>query len=314
MRRFIIDTDTASDDAVAIILALREPTVKVEAITTVMGNVPLETATRNALISVEKAGTYEPPVYVGCGIPLIAEPRTAQHVHGDDGLGNMFYPDSKLKPQKEHAVDAMLHIIDENAENLELITLGPLTNIAMAMLLRPDTMKKIKKITIMGGAHMRCNAYTATSEFNIIVDAEAAKIVFDFGIPIVLAPLEICLDETALNKEEIDRVYSADTELAKFAIDCNRTLITYIEETYGEPKLVMPDPTAVASAVWPEIIWESTDCHAFVDIKGSITYGQTVLDYYNVSKKPHNVKVIDKLCPDRFKKIVFEKLTGGEIK
>lgn len=309
MKRYIIDTDTASDDALALILALREPNVKIEAITTVMGNVPIETATRNARIAVEMAGTYAPPIYEGCGRSIVAPARTAQAIHGEDGLGNMFYPDPKLPVEQEHAVDAIIRIIEEGDGDIELITLGPLTNIAMAMIMAPETMRKVKRITTMGGAHMRCNPLTATSEFNILVDPEAAQLVWSFGIPILVAPFELCLSPTALTEKEIDEIYSYGSPLAKFVIDCNNTLIDYIARVYGERKLVMPDPTAVAVALWPETIAQSTECYSYVDTKGEHTYGQTVFDYNNVAGKPHNVTVVDTMDCELFKKIAVNKFT-----
>lgn len=311
MTRYIIDTDTASDDALAIILALREPKVKIEAITTVMGNVPIDTATTNARIAIEMAGTYAPPVYQGCGKSMVAPLRTAQAIHGEDGLGNMFYPTPKLPIEKEHAVDAIIRIIEENSEDLEIITLGPLTNIAMAMIMAPDTMKKVKKITAMGGAHMRCNPLTATSEFNILVDPEAARVVWEFGIPILVAPFELCLSDTALSEAEIKKVYDYGTPLSKFTMDCNNTLIDYISRIYGEKKLVMPDPTAVAVALWPQTIATYTDCYSYVDTKGEHTYGQTVFDYNHTVDKPYNVRVVDTMDCDLFKKIAVNKFTAN---
>jgi purine nucleosidase len=184
MRKFIIDTDTASDDAVAIIMALREPSVKVEAVTVVAGNVPLDKAVRNALISIEKAETYQPPVYIGLSKPLIRKQYTAEYVHGEDGLGDVGYKDPVIKAEREHAVDALLRIIDENPGQLELITLGPLTNVAAAVIKSPETMKKLKGIYTMGGTLGFPGNVSVAAEFNIYVDAEAAEIVCNSGIPI----------------------------------------------------------------------------------------------------------------------------------
>lgn len=191
MKRILIDTDTASDDAVAIILALRNPDVRVEAITVVAGNVPLPLAVKNALISIQTAGTYYPPVFPGSDRPFLKPLFTSEFVHGPDGMGDMDLPDPDLIPANEHAVDAILRLISENPYQLELITLGPLTNIALACLKDPDTMQKIKRITIMGGAGHGSGNITPLAEFNIFVDAEAAAVVLQSGIPLLLVGWDV---------------------------------------------------------------------------------------------------------------------------
>lgn len=150
MRKLIIDTDTASDDAIALVLALRWPDVEIKAVTTVAGNVPVEAATRNAMVSIAMADAYRPPVYRGCDRPLWRRQITAQQVHGRDGLGDRGYPDPGIPLEQEHAVDAIARLVREN-EGIDIVTLGPLTNIAMAIRLYPATMSRVRSITAMGG-------------------------------------------------------------------------------------------------------------------------------------------------------------------
>jgi len=145
MRRFLIDTDTASDDAVALIMALREPDIRVEAITVVAGNLPLPLAVKNALLSVEVANTYRPPVFAGMAKPLLRDLFTSEFVHGDDGMGNMGLPEPALAAEREHAVDALIRILTGAPDELELITLGPLTNISMVCLRAPEAIRKLKR-------------------------------------------------------------------------------------------------------------------------------------------------------------------------
>src|SRR5689334_20362310 len=149
MRRFLIDTDTASDDAVALIMALRTPEVRVEAITVVSGNVPLKQATENALYTVELCGA-KVPIFSGEERPLRREPAHADWFHGADGLGNSNFPPAKIRPQQEHAVDAIIRVLHANP-GIELVTLGPLTNIAMAMTRDPSIAKNVKRCVVMGG-------------------------------------------------------------------------------------------------------------------------------------------------------------------
>ena len=142
MRKFIIDTDTASDDVIAIITALREPSIDVLALTVVAGNIRIDQAVQNALVAIDVANTYQPRVYKGMGKPLFRDLFTADDVHGADGLGNMFLNTPDIPVESEHAIDALIRLIEENPYEIELVTLGPLTNIAMAALKAPETMNK----------------------------------------------------------------------------------------------------------------------------------------------------------------------------
>ena len=175
MRKLWIDTDTASDDAVALLMALREPRVQVLGISVVMGNVSLERAVRNALISVERAGTYAPPVYAGASKPLYRDTDFAVVCHGVDGLSDRGYADPILKPETGNAVDAMLSCARANPGQVELVTLGPLTNVAIAAFKDPAAFRCFKSVTIMGGALRMPGNWSPVSEFNIIVDPEAAE-------------------------------------------------------------------------------------------------------------------------------------------
>src|SRR5207248_8973362 len=149
MRKFLIDTDTASDDAVALIMALRAPEVRVEAITVVSGNVPLKQATENALYTVELCGA-QVPVFAGEERPLRREPSHADWFHGTDGLGNHHFAPAKMRPQPQHAVDAIVRVIHAHP-GIELVTLGPLTNVAMALTRDPSIARKVKRCVVMGG-------------------------------------------------------------------------------------------------------------------------------------------------------------------
>src|SRR5208283_975943 len=173
MRDFLIDTDTASDDAVAIIMALMAPDVRVLGLTTVAGNVALEQATRNALFTAEICGS-DVPVYKGAGAPLVRALRDAHWFHGADGFGDQNYPPPKRAPESEHAVDAMLRLSRENP-GLTLVTLGPLTNIALALARDPALAERIGRCVVMGGAPCCEGNVTPAAEYNIWVDPEAAR-------------------------------------------------------------------------------------------------------------------------------------------
>lgn len=279
MKNIIIDTDTASDDAVALVMALRESALEVVAITTVMGNVSVEKATRNALMCVEYAGSYSPPVFEGMSKPMFREHRDAAVIHGNDGMGDLGYlQEPTITKEKLHAVDAIINIIDEGHGDIELVTLGPLTNIAMAIIKAPEVMKKIPCITIMGGAAFKGNT-SPLSEFNVWQDAEAADIMFGFSVPVVMAAIEACRGESEIFADEMDRLVNSGSRLAKFCVECNRTVYTLTEKDTGIRSFTLPDPTAITVLVKPEIITGSFDSYTRVETRGSeYVYGTTVND------------------------------------
>ena len=183
-RAFLIDTDTASDDAVALIMALRAPDVRVVAITTVAGNVPLEQSTRNALYTVELCGS-DVPVYAGAARPLLRTYENATWFHGMDGLGDHNYPVPRRSSEKLHAVDAIIQIVEANP-GLVMVTLAPLTNVALALAKKPSIAKKVGRCVVMGGAPCCEGNVTPAAEYNIWVDPEAARMVVRSGLPLEL--------------------------------------------------------------------------------------------------------------------------------
>lgn len=304
MRNLIIDTDTGSDDAIAIVMALREKSVKVVGITTVMGNVPLEIATRNALISIEQAKSYDVPVYKGLGKPLNCEPISAEDIHGNDGLGDVGYKVQRLSIEEEHGVDAMIRMVKECDGEIEIVTLGPLTNVAAAIIRDRETMSKVKQLIIMGGVIVPHIGYSATAEFNILVDVIAADIVFKSGIPFLLAPLELgrqCL----LGEEEYTRLNKV-SNIGEFFVQCNKTMIGFIEKKFGFKAIGMADPTAMAVGLHEDIMDEVTDCYVAIETKGEYTYGQTVCDFEGKLGKTPNGRVCSKINVEKFKRFLFE--------
>jgi purine nucleosidase len=307
MRRFVIDTDTASDDAVALIMALREPSLRVEAITVVAGNVPLDRAVKNALISVEVAATYQPPVYRGMHKPLLRKLFTAEFVHGEDGMGNMNLPDPKTPHASGHAVDALIQYFTGSPGELELITLGPLTNIAMACLKEPRFAESVKAAYVMGSAGFGPGNITPVAEFNMYVDAEAASIVFDSGMPLTVIGWDISMSECLLDQQDLARFASTDSPAARFALRCNQRLRQFNMERFGRDVLDLPDPTAVAVAIHPDRA-ELVEVRADVETRSGQTYGQLILDERALSGKPRNARACRRLDARRFKQLLFDRL------
>ncbi len=208
-RRIIIDTDPGVDDAMAIFLALRSPELKVEAITAVSGNVPLEMTLPNALRLVEIAGRTDVPVAGGASVPLVRRLITAKYVHGNNGLGGVEFPAAKLKPVSETAVQLISRLVRGNPGQITIVAVGPLTNIATLLRADPEIARMIPQIVIMGGSLSGGNI-TPAAEFNLYVDPEAARIVFDSGIPLTMVGLDVT--EKVLLREEHIRALEGSQE------------------------------------------------------------------------------------------------------
>ena len=286
---FLIDTDTASDDAVALIMALRSSSVRVLAITAVAGNVGVQQAARNALYTAELCGS-DVPVFVGAEKPLHREHQSADWFHGRDGLGDQGYPPPKRALEKQPAVDAIVATIEANP-GLVLMTLGPLTNIAMALQRKPDIAAQVSRCVVMGGAPCCEGNVTPAAEYNIWCDPEAARIVMRSGLPVELVGWHLCRGEAALNLNDIERVLSLDTPLARFAIECNsRAQEAYFEQT-GEHGISLPDPVCMSIALDPSIVTDQSDHFVDVETSSELTRGMTVVDRLNVSANDRNKSV-----------------------
>lgn len=315
MRKIIIDTDCGSDDAVAIMMALKSEEVRVEAITTVCGNVPLELATKNALMTIEVANGQRPPLFVGASKPLMRDLVTAVNVHGEDGMGDLDLIHPTIFQQEEHAVDAILSIVKENPYEIELVTIGPVTNIALAIMKDPITMKKVKHIYSMGTAGFGRGNTTPVAEFNVYVDAEAYDVMLRSGIPLTIIGFDVCLGDAAMNKSDMDMLLASGKQEAIFAVKCNHSLLNYNLKRSGEHIVDLPDAVAMGVVLWEEIVLESVDCYCKACIIDPSTYGQVIVDDGRVlavsegfvSHKP-NSKVCKTINNMKFKDKLFQLL------
>ncbi|PQQ40789.1 ribonucleoside hydrolase [Photorhabdus luminescens] len=309
MRHFIIDTDTASDDAVALLMALREPSVFIEGITIVAGNCAVAQCRKNALVSIEKAGTYIPPVYEGMSKPLFREHYASYHIHGKDGMGNMNLPEPSLIAEDKHAVDAIIDIVKKFPGEIEIITLGPLTNIAMAVLKEPDLYKFVKMIYIMGGSGMKPGNITPLAEFNIYVDAESAHIVLNSGLPLIFCGWELGMEEAFIDEFDMDKLNSLG-DLGQFAVNCNRTLVEFNAGRTDRKGFDLPDPITMAIALYSnEMIEDKLEAYGYVEYQSVCSYGHLVIDSTDLLNHPHNMTVVTKIKGRVFKNKLFALLS-----
>ena len=306
-RRFIIDTDTASDDAVAIIMALRHPQVSVEALTIVSGNVSLAQASINARYTLELCNA-QLPVYNGCAQPLVRETAHAEWFHGPDGMGDMNYPAPASTANDTHAVDALLSRFGAEPGELTLVTLGPLTNIATVLQKQPAFAAWVKHCYIMGGAACTVGNVTPAAEYNIWCDPEAAQQVFSSGMSISMIGWELSRGDATLNDREIEAVHAIGTAEARFAMDCNAHALKAVREIQGEAGLALADPVAMAVALDPDCCTQRSEHYVEVSCDRSLTRGMTVVDQLNVTGKQANIEVCWALNAKRYKQLLRRSL------
>jgi len=278
MRKIIIDTDVGSDDAVALIMALKSKNVKVEAITTVCGNIPLELATKNALMTIEIVDGSYPPVYMGAVKPLFRNLVTAENVHGKDGMGDCNLINPTIKAENKHAIDAILEIVENNPGEIEILAIGPVTNIALAVLKAPETMKKVKHIYSVGTSGFGIGNTTPVAEFNVYVDAEAYSIMLKSGIPLTIIGFDVCLGDAALNKDDMELLLSSGKKEAEFSVKCNRSLLEYNLQGIGEHIVDLPDAVGMSVLLWDDIVLESKLSYCYTCTIEEAAYGQVIIN------------------------------------
>jgi purine nucleosidase len=288
-RSFLIDTDTASDDAVAIIMALRAPDVRVVAITTVAGNVGVDQSTRNALYTVELCGA-DVPVYAGAEKPLLRTYQNATWFHGRDGLGDHNYPPPRQSPGELHAVDAIIGAVEANP-GLVIVTLAPLTNLALALARKPSIAAQVGRCVIMGGAPCCEGNVTPAAEYNIWVDPEAACMVLRSGLPVELVGWHLCRGEAVISEADIAYIQEFNNPVARFAIECNSHAQKAYKVQTGEDGICLPDPTAMCIALDPTVATHWGSHYVDVETQSELTRGMTVVDRLNVAGDERNCSV-----------------------
>jgi inosine-uridine nucleoside N-ribohydrolase len=271
--RVIIDTDPGVDDAFALLLAMRSPELKIEAITPVAGNVPLELTLPNALRLVEIAGRTDIPVAAGARVPLLRRLVTATYVHGENGLGGAVFPEPTTKAVAEPAAEYIRRIVRKYPHEVTLITLGPVTNIATALNADPELAGMVRGLTMMGGSLSGGNI-TPAAEFNIYVDPEAARIVFQSGIPITMVGLDVTR-KTSLTEDHVRVLEAAQNPVSQAAAKIGRYAITHNRERGFLVGPNMHDSLAVAAFLDPTILkWQ--EYYIDVETTGELTAGETL--------------------------------------
>jgi purine nucleosidase len=309
MRRFLIDTDTASDDAVALVMACAASDVQIEAITVVAGNVPLELGLQNALYTLELCAANV-PVYAGARAPLVRPLETAQTMHGSDGLGDLGLPLSGRAATPGIACDVIRDVVKRYPGEIELVTLAPLTNVAAALIAEPGIAQKLKRCIVMGGVSDGRGNITPLAEYNLWVDPEAAKIVFDSGAPIEMVGWDVARNFAMFNETDAQAIRDIGTPVAKFCVDIQRQLIAFVESISGLRQFDLPDPVAMAVALDPSIVTASSLLPVGIDISSGPSRGQVIIDRRWEQMRSPNVRVVEAVSREAFIAMLHRAVTS----
>ncbi|MVA26113.1 nucleoside hydrolase [Agrobacterium vitis] len=307
-RKIIIDTDPGQDDAAAIMLALASPDqLEVLGLTVVAGNVPLSMTSRNARIVCELSGRSDLPVYEGALKPLERPQVTAEHVHGKTGLDGAEVDEPVMPVQDQHAVDFIIDTIRrEPAGTITLCTLGPQTNIALALQKAPDIAPRIRELVMMGGGFFEGGNITPAAEFNVYVDPQASRIVFDSGIPIVMMPLDVT-HQLLTTKARVARIGAIGTRVAEVMVAWLEFFERFDIEKYGSDGGPLHDPSVIAYLLQPEL-FSGRDCNVEIETASDLTVGMTVVDWWRVTGRTPNAKVMRDVDADGFFALLTERL------
>lgn len=289
---FILDTDTAQDDCVAILLGVLDPAADLRAITMVAGNVGFDQQVNNAMMTLSVAGVLgDYPVYLGCRRPIVRQWVSAENVHGD-GAGGLSMDMEGLAPEEEHAVDALLRLTAENPGDLNIVAIGPLTNIAMAVVKDPTFPARVKHLYIMGGSNNARGNITAAAEFNFYVDPDAAKIVFAAGFSITVVPWEpLTVNDALFTRQQMANIGDQGSPVARFFRQvCEATL--EFDESVGIAGSTHPDSLTVAVMLHPELIRSSGAYAVDIEADSELTRGYSAMSW-GIHGLPANARVIE---------------------
>ncbi|WP_059174033.1 nucleoside hydrolase [Bacillus sp. FJAT-27445] len=303
-RKIIIDCDPGHDDAIAIILAAARPELEILGITTVSGNAEIEKTTDNALKICDLVSLTDVVVSKGASEPLMRFRETAPGIHGDSGLDGPELPEPSRSWSDEHGSDTIIRLVKESKEPVTILPTGPLTNIALALVKAPEIKNNIEEIVLMGGGTF--GNWTPTAEFNIWADPEAAKKVFDSGVPIAVMGLDITHQALA-TKEVIAQVNQIDNKVANIVGE----LLVFFASTYKEmfdfDGAPVHDVLTVAYCVAPEL-FKMKDVNITVETKGEFTAGTTLVDLHGVTGREVNAKFGLELDVEGFWKLMIDAL------
>ena len=302
----IIDCDPGVDDAIAILLALASPQeLELLGITTVAGNVPLDFTQRNARKICELAGHPEVKVYAGCPRPMLRVLETAREVHGKTGLDGTELPEPTMPLQSQHAVNYLLAAISSHPDPVTIAAVGPLTNLALALIQAPQLVENIAEIVIMGGAITQGNV-TPSAEFNFYVDPHAAQVVLNCGAPISLFTLDVT-HHVISTPARLAAIRAIGTKPVAAAADMLEFYGRFSMKRYGTPGGFLHDPCPIAYLIQPDL-FEGRLCSVQVETQSETTMGRSIVDLWNITDATANIRVMERANADGIYQLLCDRL------
>jgi purine nucleosidase len=312
MRRLVVDGDGTTEDVVALWMAAKQPDVEVVAVTTVAGCVRVQQATENVLYGLELAGLSRIPVYAGCERPLVRPYTPFEGFFGRGGLGAHTPAKPKGRAESAHAVDALLSLCRHYRKELELVCLGPLTNLAAALIQSPRLAEMPSQVYVYGGSAQGGNV-TAAAEYNFYADPEAAALVLDSGLPVTLVGWDLARQQLSMRDVDIHRIRQGGTRECRFFLEGTRTLADYCRRTLRQRGSDLGAVLTMAAALQPEVVRDVVRVRADVETRGELTRGQLVLDPLGLSRKPPNVRWVRDADGERARELLFGALGAPPV-
>ncbi|MBD2783843.1 nucleoside hydrolase [Xenorhabdus sp. DI] len=305
-KKIILDCDPGHDDAIALLLAHGDPNIELLAVTTVVGNQTLDKVTHNALCVAHIANIHNVPFAAGCHRPLVREIKTAPDIHGETGLDGPILPEPNIRLDARHAVDLIIDVIMENPpQSVILVPTAGLTNIAMAARKAPQIVERVKEVVLMGGGYHKGNR-SAVAEFNIVIDPEAAHIVFNEKWPLTMVGLDLTHQAQA-TPDIIDAIAQIKTRPAQFVLDALKFYGDRYREHQGFGYPPVHDPCAVAYVIDPDVM-TTQKVPVNIELTGTLTTGMTVADFRFPPPEDCHTQVAVKLDHARFWQLVINAL------
>jgi purine nucleosidase len=289
------------------LFGLRWPGIELEAITVVAGNVYLDQAVTNALLTVEHSGGAA-PVYVGADRPLLRELVTAHYVHGEDGMGNGDFAPPKLQAEEEHAIDVIVDLCSRHEGEIDIVAQGPLTNIALAYMKDPALPQKVNHLWIMGGANNSLGNVTPAAEFNFYVDPEAAHMVLHAGFKTTIVPWDVCVLDGIIMRDELQEILDMRTACSEFYLQANKTGWRYVRDVMHIDGISHPDAITIAMAIDERVKMQAAEVYVDVEYRSELTRGYSLVDQGNVLGREPNAEVVLRANKDLFKDMLVQVL------
>jgi len=314
VQRILLDTDTAGDDTIALLMALRAKSARLEGVTINCGNIDFDQQVENALYTIQVSGMGgKVPVYPGARHPLLQEWKTVEYIHGKDGMGNSHFPLARQRPEDAHAVDALIDTVNSNPGEITIVEIAPMTNLALALRKDPGIARKVRRLYFMGGTNRYLGNATPAAEFNIWADPDAAKIVLSSGMSTTMVGWEICMRHGLIGHDEYKEIGGMKTPESRFFVAVNRQVRRFTRRQEGIDATTCPDSITMSIVLNPKVATDVRRRYVEVDNAPGVFRGATLVDEQGMLGKDPNVSVVYEASGDLFRGMLYRLLRGESV-